>query len=153
MGFFEILLIAVVTLLVVGPERMPEAVRTVALTIGRVKRSFNAARREIERQIGADEIRQQLQNEEVMHTFSELKSELSETEQTIHNSKRDLIQAQDESLHTQASQESREARKNESDNEKCDRHVKTDASDKDKSSVEKNRLNNLVATNESLPKK
>jgi sec-independent protein translocase protein TatB len=66
MGLFEILLIAVVTLLVVGPERMPEAVRSVALTIGRVKRFLSSAREEIEKQVGADEIRQQLHNEAVM---------------------------------------------------------------------------------------
>jgi sec-independent protein translocase protein TatB len=66
MGLFEILLIAVVALLVVGPERMPEAVRSVALTIGRVKRFLSSAREEIEKQVGADEIRQQLHNEAVM---------------------------------------------------------------------------------------
>jgi len=59
MGLFEILL-------VVGPERMPEAVRSTALTIGRVKRMFSNAREEIEKHVGADEIRQQLHNEAVM---------------------------------------------------------------------------------------
>lgn len=63
MGFFELLLIAVVTLIVVGPERMPDTVRSVALTIGRLKRSFNNARQEIEKQVGADDIRRQLHNE------------------------------------------------------------------------------------------
>ncbi len=70
MGLFEILLIAVVTLLVVGPERMPEAVRSVALTIGRVKRFFNNASQEIEKQVGADDIRQQLHNEAVMEQIA-----------------------------------------------------------------------------------
>ena len=66
MGLFEILIVAVVTLLAVGPERMPEAVRAVALTIGRIKRAFHSAKSEIEEQIGADEIRRQLHNEEIM---------------------------------------------------------------------------------------
>ena len=69
MGFFEILLIAVVALLVVGPQRMPEAVRSVALTVGRIKRTLGAARREIEKQIGADDIRRQLHNEEIIETL------------------------------------------------------------------------------------
>lgn len=69
MGLFEILLIAVVTLLVVGPERMPEAVRSVVLTIGRFKRFFSSAREELEKQVGADEIRQQLHNEAVMDSL------------------------------------------------------------------------------------
>jgi sec-independent protein translocase protein TatB len=76
MGFFEILLIAVVTLLVVGPERMPEAVRTVALTIGRIKRSFNSAKEEIEKQVGADDIRRQLHNEEVMESLNKIQKDI-----------------------------------------------------------------------------
>lgn len=71
MGLFEILLIAVVTLLVVGPERMPEAVRSTALTIGRIKRWLSTARTEIEKQVGADEIRQQLHNEAVMDALAQ----------------------------------------------------------------------------------
>ena len=66
MGFFEILIVAVVALLVVGPERMPEAVRTVALTIGRIKRAIQSTKSEIEEHIGADDIRQQLNNEAIM---------------------------------------------------------------------------------------
>lgn len=85
MGIFEMLLIAVVTLLVVGPERMPEAVRSVALTIGRIKRSFNSARNEIEKQIGADEIRRQLHNEEVMASLEQMQTGLSEMDQPAHN--------------------------------------------------------------------
>ena len=66
MGFFELLLIGVVALIVVGPDRMPEAVRTMAITVGRFKRMFNEARDEVEKQIGADEIRQQLHNEAIL---------------------------------------------------------------------------------------
>ena len=75
MGFFEILLIAVVTLLVVGPERMPEAVRTVAMTLGRLKRAINSAREDLEQQVGADEIRLQLHNEAVMESLKNIKQQ------------------------------------------------------------------------------
>ncbi|GLS25814.1 Sec-independent protein translocase protein TatB [Marinibactrum halimedae] len=65
-GFFELLLIAIVGLLVIGPERLPETVRTIALWIGRLRRGLRDTREEIERQIGADDIRRQLHNEEVL---------------------------------------------------------------------------------------
>ena len=81
MGLFEILLIAVVTLLVVGPERMPEAVRSVALTIGRLKRMLNSAREEIEKQVGADDIRQQLHNEAVMDEIARSETESAQYSQ------------------------------------------------------------------------
>lgn len=78
MGFFEILLVAVVALLVVGPQRMPEAVRTVALTIGRFKRSFNAIRDDLEKQVGADEIRSQLHKETILQNLNSLQDEVDE---------------------------------------------------------------------------
>ena len=65
-GFLEMLVVAVLALLVLGPERLPGAIRTVSLTIGRIKRGFSDVRNQVEREIGADEIRQQLNNERIM---------------------------------------------------------------------------------------
>lgn len=78
MGFFEILLIAVVTLLVVGPERMPETVRSVALTIGRCKRFFTDAKDEIEKQVGVDDVRRQLHNEAVMDQIAKTEADFED---------------------------------------------------------------------------
>lgn len=75
-GFAELLLIAVVGLLVLGPERLPGAVRTTSLWIGRLRRSFSSMKQEIEREIGADEIRRQLHNESVMASLNESKDKL-----------------------------------------------------------------------------
>jgi sec-independent protein translocase protein TatB len=83
MGFFEILLIAVVALLVVGPERMPEAIRSIALTAGRLKRFFNNAREEIEKHVGADDIRQQLHNEAVMAQLAKADAIIEEEKNSI----------------------------------------------------------------------
>lgn len=65
-GFTEMLVVAVISLIVLGPERLPGAVRTVGLTVGRIKRGFADVRAQVEREIGADELRQQLHNERVM---------------------------------------------------------------------------------------
>ncbi len=65
-GFMELVLIAIVALIVVGPERLPGAIRTTTLWIGRAKRSFQQVKTEIEREINADEIRRQLHNESIM---------------------------------------------------------------------------------------
>lgn len=77
-GFLELLLIFVVGLLVLGPERLPTAIRTISVAIGRMRRSFNSIREEIEREIGADDIRQQLHNEEVMASLKAAERELAE---------------------------------------------------------------------------
>lgn len=65
-GFLEMFLVAIVALLVLGPERMPAAVRMAGLYLGRIKRSLADVRSQVEREIGADELRQTLHNEKVM---------------------------------------------------------------------------------------
>lgn len=82
-GFSELLLIAVVGLLVLGPERLPVAVRTTSLWIGRLRRQFTEIRAEVEREIGADEIRAQLRNEEIMDQLRESREVLESTSREI----------------------------------------------------------------------
>jgi len=55
-GFAELVIIAVVSLLVIGPERLPGAIRTVSLWLGRFKRSFNEIRQEIEQELHNDAV-------------------------------------------------------------------------------------------------
>ncbi|MET1081179.1 MAG: Sec-independent protein translocase protein TatB [Pseudomonas sp.] len=76
-SFGELLLIGLIALLVLGPERLPGAARTAGLWIGRLKRSFNAIKQEVEREIGADEIRRQLHNEHILSLEQEARSLLS----------------------------------------------------------------------------
>lgn len=78
-GFLELLVVGVVALVVLGPERLPGAIRTVSLWIGRLRRSFNNIKQDIEKEIGADEIRRQLRNEEIMDKFRH-------TQNTVQNS-------------------------------------------------------------------
>ncbi|MDF1692211.1 MAG: Sec-independent protein translocase protein TatB [Zhongshania sp.] len=76
-GFAELLVIGVLGLLVIGPERLPGTVRTLALWIGRLRRSFSDIRSEIEREVGADEIRRQLHNESIMASLKESKDQIN----------------------------------------------------------------------------
>lgn len=74
-GFMELMLIGIVSLLVIGPERLPAAVRTATLWIGRAKRSFNQVKSEIEREINTDDIRRQLHNESIMADLNKAKKQ------------------------------------------------------------------------------
>lgn len=82
-SFFELLVVGVVALIVIGPERLPGAIRTGALWIGRIKRSLAETRRELEKQIGADEIRRELHNEQVLHNLEKMKDTRLELEERI----------------------------------------------------------------------
>lgn len=70
-GFSELVLTALVALMVFGPERLPHAARTAGLWIGRLKRVLADTRREVERELGADDIRRQLHNEAIMKSLQE----------------------------------------------------------------------------------
>lgn len=76
-SFGELLLVGLVALLVLGPERLPGAARTAGLWIGRLKRSFNAIKTEVEREIGADEIRRQLHNEHILALEQEARNAIA----------------------------------------------------------------------------
>ena len=70
-GFSELVLTALVALILFGPERLPQAARTAGLWIGRFKRVLADTRREVERELGADDIRRQLHNEAIMKSLQE----------------------------------------------------------------------------------
>ena len=78
-SFYELILIAIVGLLVIGPERLPETLRTVGLWFGRMRRSFNAVKTEIEKEIGMDEVKRQLHNEAIMEEMKRIEAEVKST--------------------------------------------------------------------------
>ncbi len=93
-GFIELMLVALVGLLVIGPERLPETIRTIMLWVGRIRRTFTNIKTEIEQEIGADEIRRQLHNESILKEFSDSKNQiqtaLEEADQSISDFKQSV---------------------------------------------------------------
>ena len=89
-GFMELLLIMIVALLVLGPEKLPGAIRTGALWLGRARRSFNQVKAEIEQQINADDIRRQLHNESILADIEKAKKNASKL---IKDTQQDLEKA------------------------------------------------------------
>lgn len=59
-GFGELLLVAVVALVVLGPERLPKAARTLGTLLRRVRNGWESVRDEVEREIEAEEMKQKL---------------------------------------------------------------------------------------------
>lgn len=56
-GFSEIVVIAVVALIVIGPERLPKAARTLGHLFGRLQRYVNDVKADINREMELDELR------------------------------------------------------------------------------------------------
>ncbi len=105
-GFWEMALIVVVALVVVGPERLPGLAREAGMWIGRVKGFVNNAKSELKKEFRASEFQQMLENQQneirelrsmLKDTESELKSELKETEHLV-KSIEDQIEASGDTL-------------------------------------------------------
>jgi sec-independent protein translocase protein TatB len=89
-GFLEIMFVALIALLVMGPERMPEAIRTATLWIARIKRSFQQMKNDIETEIGADEIKNQLHNEAILKSIEDAKSNIQSISDGLNQDKANL---------------------------------------------------------------
>ena len=57
MGFTELMLIGIVALVVIGPERLPGVARTAGKYFGRLKRFMTTVKADVEQELRADELR------------------------------------------------------------------------------------------------
>jgi sec-independent protein translocase protein TatB len=58
MGFWELVVIGVVALVVIGPERLPKVARIAGLWLGRARRTLSSVQDEIRRELKADELKE-----------------------------------------------------------------------------------------------
>lgn len=56
-GFWELVVVGVVALIVIGPERLPGFARTVGLWLGRMRRFVASVKADIEREVRAEELK------------------------------------------------------------------------------------------------
>ena len=82
-GFLEVLIIGIITLLVVGPERLPGVARKVGGWIGTARAFVDNTKADIEREINASEMRELLQSQ---------KKEIDELRHMMDDTTKDLGQ-------------------------------------------------------------
>jgi sec-independent protein translocase protein TatB len=80
-GFLEVLIIGIITLLVVGPERLPGVARKVGGWIGKARAFVDSTKADIEREINASEMRELLQNQK--KEIDELRHMMDDTTKDI----------------------------------------------------------------------
>lgn len=76
-GFWEIAVIAVVALVILGPERLPRAARTAGLWISKARRTVRTMKAEIERELDMEEMKKVVGTDTV-ETLQEFKQEIKE---------------------------------------------------------------------------
>jgi len=87
-GFSELVFIAVVALIVIGPERLPKAARTMGHLFGRLQRYVSDVKADISREMELDELRKlQQQVQTAAHDF---KSSVDSAAQGVHSGLRNV---------------------------------------------------------------
>lgn len=71
-GFWELALIFVLLLVVVGPERLPKMARTAGFWVGKARRMVAAMRSEVEQELHLDEVRRSLAQQAHTEEFQRL---------------------------------------------------------------------------------
>lgn len=86
-GFAELLVIGVVGLLVIGPERLPGTIRTASLWLNRIRRGFNDIKQEVQQELHNDAVMQELREageqlkEDSRQIGQEIEQDLEQTTQ------------------------------------------------------------------------
>ncbi len=62
-GFWELVVIGIVALIVIGPERLPGVARTAGLWIGRLRRFVAGVKADIEREVKAEELKRLMEEQ------------------------------------------------------------------------------------------
>jgi len=70
-GFWEIVLICIIALVVLGPERLPEAIRTLSRLIRRIKNISQAIKDEVEN--GVQEVERNIEDTHISSTIKDIK--------------------------------------------------------------------------------
>ena len=95
-GFSEIFLFGVIALIVLGPEKLPQAARTAGQWYAKLRRTVSTIQSEIEAELDLAETRQQMQDElaKIRQTEADMKREMAE----MRGSMRDFKNSQEDSF-------------------------------------------------------
>ena len=99
-GFWELILISVVGLVVLGPERLPHAIRSVSRFVGAAKTMANNVKDEISHELKVQELQDNLRKAEQMgmeDLSPELKSSVEQLKQAAHDVQRPYTKGQGQS--------------------------------------------------------
>ena len=70
-GFFEILIIFVVGIILIGPEKLPEVLKYIFVTVRKIKVQFNDAKEEVSKTLNLEEALLDEKNKEILEDLKE----------------------------------------------------------------------------------
>jgi len=96
MGFQEIVLIGIIALIIIGPERLPSVARNIGLWVGKMQRFVAGVKSDIASELQTDELRNMLSSQE--DQIRELKSMVKETQSDLERTAKDAQRSVSEGM-------------------------------------------------------
>ena len=75
-GFSELVVLGVIGVVVIGPQRLPEVVRTAVITVRKIRRAFSDVRADIERELDLDDMRKILHEADMKAHINQLNQDI-----------------------------------------------------------------------------
>lgn len=94
-GFWELATIAIIGIVVVGPDRLPEVVRTIAIYLRKLRRAFHNVKSDIEHELDLDNLRAQMHDLDMQDHIKQLNQSVMDIDREV----RDELNALDAELH------------------------------------------------------
>ncbi|MFZ4539159.1 Sec-independent protein translocase protein TatB [Propionivibrio sp.] len=93
-GFSELIVIAIVALVVIGPERLPKVARTTGHLLGRMQRYVNDVKSDISREMQLDELKKlQAEVQDSARNFKQsISSDMQAVQQTVDQTAQSVVQ-------------------------------------------------------------
>jgi sec-independent protein translocase protein TatB len=89
-GFWELCLVAIVSLIVIGPEKLPKVARLAGFWVGKTKNMVASVKSEIKEELQEEEIRQMLKQHP---TIDDFKNSIEETSNSFKKSTQSIEQS------------------------------------------------------------
>lgn len=82
-GFWELVLVAVVALIVVGPERLPSLARTAGLWVGKARRMIADVKMEVDRELQLDELKKSFRQQADLSGLKDVSHQMKSLQEDI----------------------------------------------------------------------
>lgn len=98
-GFWELTFIAVIGIVIVGPHRLPEVVRTVTAMVRKMRRMFSDVKADIERELDLDDMRRIVREVDMEEHIREINKSVMDMDGEVRSSGKALLHDIDEVKH------------------------------------------------------
>jgi len=92
-GFWELTMIGVVALLVIGPERLPKVARVGGFWLGKARGYVSTMKQELDKELQMDELKKTMQEESPLETVNQLSKSFNDEAKKASESLRETTES------------------------------------------------------------